>query len=189
MQKYIRFPKQDRLARGRSGFFETSGIALTTSFGDVVELNAWTGTGYLSESARLVVPVTHLPQFRDAIDELIADIAKYDRDTAALTARQVAAGCEATGYPCRDYSGRGVACKCADHGPFVLCRSDLGDGGWSLHTPGTTDDDIAAGDPGYLVSGNAQMQRNGEWSRPNEADYKAAEAAFAATSMEDSKHE
>ncbi len=35
---------------------------------------------------------------------------------------------------------------------FVLCRSDRGDGGWSLHAPGSTDEEIANGDAPPLVS-------------------------------------
>jgi hypothetical protein len=58
---------------------------------------------------------------------------------------------------------------------LVLCRSDAGDGGWSLHPPGTTDEAIAAGDAPVLASGDADMV--GEfWSRPNADDYTAAAA-------------
>jgi hypothetical protein len=61
---------------------------------------------------------------------------------------------------------------------FVLCRSDAGDGGWSLHAPGSTAEQIADGTARYLTSGPAEDCRGGEWSRPNEADYAAAEAAW-----------
>jgi hypothetical protein len=61
---------------------------------------------------------------------------------------------------------------------LVLCRSDTGDGGWSLHAPGSTDDDIASGDAPYLVSGPASSS-NGDWDRPNEADYRAAAEKLA----------
>lgn len=54
---------------------------------------------------------------------------------------------------------------------LVLCRSDRGDGGWSLHAPGSTDDEIATGDAPYLVSGG-----DGE---PTEADYLAAAEKLA----------
>lgn len=58
---------------------------------------------------------------------------------------------------------------------LVLCRSDRGDGGWSLHEPGSTDDEIASGDAPYLVSGPAEWDdQTGEWSRPNYDDYQAA---------------
>jgi hypothetical protein len=58
---------------------------------------------------------------------------------------------------------------------LVLCRSDTGDGGWSLHAPGSTDEQIASGDAPYLVSGPAEMDdETGEWSRPDLADYRAA---------------
>ena len=44
----------------------------------------------------------------------------------------------------------------------VLCRSDLGDGGWSLHAPGATDRAIAEGDEFYLVTGPAKWVC-GQW--------------------------
>ena len=47
---------------------------------------------------------------------------------------------------------------------LILCRSDMGDGGWILHAPGSTDEDIAEGNAPALVSGRS---RRG----PNEADY------------------
>jgi hypothetical protein len=60
---------------------------------------------------------------------------------------------------------------------LVLCRSDHGDGGWSLHPADTTDDAIANGDAPILASGPAEWI-DGEWSRPNAADYAAAAAAL-----------
>lgn len=58
---------------------------------------------------------------------------------------------------------------------LVLCRSDTGDGGWSLHAPGSTDEQIASGDEPYLVSGPADWdEKTGDWSRPNYDDYQAA---------------
>jgi hypothetical protein len=62
-----------------------------------------------------------------------------------------------------------VAVSAAD---LVLCKSDHGDGGWSLHAPGSTDEDIACGDAPYLVSG--------EGYEPTAADYDAAMATLAA---------
>lgn len=60
---------------------------------------------------------------------------------------------------------------------FVLCRSDQGDGGWSLHAPGSTDEDIATGDAPALVDGTAKWDDEADdWSRPDEADYIAAAA-------------
>ena len=61
---------------------------------------------------------------------------------------------------------------------LVLVRSDAGDGGWSLHAPGSTDEAIASGDAPYLASGDAEME-DGEWSRPDEQDYRAALTALA----------
>ena len=61
---------------------------------------------------------------------------------------------------------------------LVLCRSDAGDGGWSLHAPGSTDEDIASGDAPYLVTGEASAA-NGAWDRPTQADYRAAAERLA----------
>jgi hypothetical protein len=36
---------------------------------------------------------------------------------------------------------------------LVLCQSDAGDGGWSLHAPGSTDEAIAEGIALALASG------------------------------------
>jgi hypothetical protein len=64
---------------------------------------------------------------------------------------------------------------------FVICRSDSGDGGWSLHQPGATDAEIGNGDAPCLVSGPAEWDDDkGEWNRPNEADYRAAAEAYNA---------
>lgn len=57
---------------------------------------------------------------------------------------------------------------------LVLCRSDTGDGGWSLHAPGSTDEQIASGDEPYLASGSAEWGERDGWSRPNYDDYQAA---------------
>lgn len=61
---------------------------------------------------------------------------------------------------------------------YVLVRSDQGDGGWSLHMAGSTDDMIANGEAPELVSGQSAM-RNGQWLRPNSKDYIAARRALA----------
>ena len=58
-------------------------------------------------------------------------------------------------------------------GDLVLCRSDCGDGGWSLHPAGSTDEQIASGDAPVLVSGPAQWVDN-NWDRPNAQDYAKA---------------
>ena len=60
-----------------------------------------------------------------------------------------------------------------DHN-LILVRSDQGDGGWSLHSPGVTDKEIAQGDAPPLTSGTASMDENGEWDRPDSADYARA---------------
>lgn len=58
---------------------------------------------------------------------------------------------------------------------LVLCRSDRGDGGWSLHAPGSTDEAIRDGDAPVLLSGEADLYETG-WDRPNAGDYRAARA-------------
>jgi hypothetical protein len=65
---------------------------------------------------------------------------------------------------------------------FILERSDMGDGGWSLHRAGTTDEQIVDGE-GILACGEATMV-DGAWDRPNDADYAAA-MRDAATGRED----
>ena len=61
---------------------------------------------------------------------------------------------------------------------FILTRSDQGDGGWSLHAPGSTDEDIATGEAAALVTG-VSRKRGGEWLRPNARDYADAATVFA----------
>jgi hypothetical protein len=59
---------------------------------------------------------------------------------------------------------------------LILCRSDMGDGAWSLHAPGTTETEIADG-AGLLLSGEAEWvgdDLTGDWDRPNAADYAEA---------------
>lgn len=51
---------------------------------------------------------------------------------------------------------------------LVLCQSP---DGWSLHAPGSTDEDIACGDAPYLVSGPGRG--------PKKADYDAALAELS----------
>lgn len=57
-----------------------------------------------------------------------------------------------------------------------LARSDLGDGGWSLHL---------GDDPRVLASGESDWDERVGWLRPDGADYQAAlAAARAATPTE-----
>jgi len=59
---------------------------------------------------------------------------------------------------------------------LVLCRSDAGDGGWSLHAPGSTDADIASGNAPALATGTAKWRKDmQDWDRPNTEDYRFAE--------------
>jgi hypothetical protein len=60
---------------------------------------------------------------------------------------------------------------------LILVRSDAGDGGWSLHVPSSTDEEIATGEAAALVAGTAEWI-NGEWSRPTQADYEVARNAI-----------
>ncbi len=57
---------------------------------------------------------------------------------------------------------------------LVLCTSA---DGWSLHAPGSTDEDIASGDAPYLVTGPGEA--------PTETDYAAARAEIQRRAMED----
>jgi hypothetical protein len=63
---------------------------------------------------------------------------------------------------------------------MILCRSDAGDGGWSLYPPGTSDDQIASGDVLPLLTGEADLDDDGEWNAPTAADYEQAAALLAA---------
>jgi hypothetical protein len=54
---------------------------------------------------------------------------------------------------------------------LILVRSDAGDGGWSLHAPWATADQIASGDESPLQSGTADYTSDGEWARPDRFDY------------------
>lgn len=62
--------------------------------------------------------------------------------------------------------------------PLCLLRSDVGDGGWSLHTTDQIADSDASGEPPeVLLSGPAQWDEASEdWSRPNTEDVAAAMA-------------
>jgi hypothetical protein len=71
--------------------------------------------------------------------------------------------------------------------PMVLCRSDAGDGGWSLYPPGTTDDDIASGDVLPLLTGEAERDEDGEWDAPTDADYERVAAVLAARASADTE--
>jgi hypothetical protein len=68
---------------------------------------------------------------------------------------------------------------------LALCRSDAGDGGWSLHAPGSTDEQIASGEASAILSGESAKGENGEWLRPNEGDYENAAWLLALRSMVD----
>lgn len=61
-----------------------------------------------------------------------------------------------------------------DRYDLVLVTSDAGDGGWSLHAPGATDEQIAEGDAPALVSDDGGPER------PDASDYAAAIEALRA---------
>lgn len=54
---------------------------------------------------------------------------------------------------------------------LILTRSDAGDGGWSLHPPRTTDEQIAEGDVAPLLTGDDAFG-------PTETDYGEALLRF-----------
>lgn len=72
---------------------------------------------------------------------------------------------------------------------LVLCRSDLGDGGWSLHAPGSTDQDIASGDAYPIATGTSRRNRAGNWTRPNARDYSRALDAWRQDIWPDGCHQ
>lgn len=60
---------------------------------------------------------------------------------------------------------------------LILVRSDAGDGGWSIHAPGLSNDEIAEGD-GLLLCGTATMT-DGGWDAPTANDYAEAQRRYA----------
>ena len=65
---------------------------------------------------------------------------------------------------------------------LVLVRSDLGDGGWSIHVRRTdvdeAEDPVAAWP--IVASGEASSDGDGGWDRPNHENWREARAAAAA---------
>lgn len=58
---------------------------------------------------------------------------------------------------------------------LILCRSDFGDGGWSLHAPGVDEAAIADGTAPPLLTGPADWDATERvWDRPSPADYALA---------------
>lgn len=57
-----------------------------------------------------------------------------------------------------------------------LVRSDLGDGGWSLHgrRADIDDEEDPAGAWPILLSGESEVGPDGEWARPNAVDWQRA---------------
>jgi hypothetical protein len=77
--------------------------------------------------------------------------ATFDCDWAA--ARRIAAPLGDEHLAAVNRAERMAAADAAEADDLVLCESDTGDGGWSLHAPGSTDEQIASGDAPYLASG------------------------------------
>ena len=67
-----------------------------------------------------------------------------------------------------------------------LVRSDMGDGGWSLHAHRTDIDeqeDPVAAWP-ILLSGESEADEDGDWIRPTEEDYDEAQRIAEGLSAE-----
>lgn len=63
---------------------------------------------------------------------------------------------------------------------LILCRSDCGDGGWSLHAPPSPEFDIDEDGPDLLIHGPAEWDSAaGAWDRPNADDYARAHSVLA----------
>lgn len=69
----VRFPVQDRMVRRGDKYIQTSGIWMYDSC-DVVELYPITSRGERSETARLVLPFSHLREFRDALNDMLTHV-------------------------------------------------------------------------------------------------------------------
>ena len=82
----------------------------------------------------------------------------------------IAVICNALEHPANEGMNRSKSLK--TYG-LELCRSDQGDGGWSLHgTHGDAEQNLQV-----LVSGPAKLVDD-EWNRPNQEDYDRAHAAY-----------
>lgn len=114
-----------------------------------------------------------LAHMRDAVDVTVTVPANPDLDDclAAAAAAYIEEHPELEGYDLeprwsdddsRETVDLTVPAWAADDADLVLCESP---DGWSLHAPGSTDEQIASGDARYLVSGTGE---------PSEADYAQA---------------
>lgn len=83
-------------------------------------------------------------------------------DCAWGTARRIAAEMGEEHVAAVDRAEMLAAAEAAEASDLVLCESA---DGWSLHAPGSTDEEIAAGDAACLVCGDGD---------PTAADYRAA---------------
>lgn len=90
-------------------------------------------------------------------------------DCAWETARRIAEQMGPEHVETVDRAAALAAAEAATADDLVLCTSA---DGWSLHAPGSTDDEIAAGDAPYLISGPHETDDRGP--RPNDADYARA---------------
>jgi len=63
---------------------------------------------------------------------------------------------------------------------LVVTRSDQGDGGWSLHPPGTTEEQISGGEVPPLMTGMAdKTEESDDWDAPSASDYAIADSYCA----------
>lgn len=79
MYRDIRFPEPERMNLGRNGYMRTTGVSLTMTSG-VVEIEPWTSKDRVGR-ARIVFPVTHLREVRDAINDLIMGLGNHGGGT------------------------------------------------------------------------------------------------------------
>lgn len=78
------------------------------------------------------------------------------------SARRIAAEMGEEHLEAVERAERLAAAEAASADDLVLCESVAG---WSLHAPGSTDDEIASGDAPYLISGEGE---------PTQTDYASA---------------
>lgn len=79
----VKFPKPERMAKGRNGFMEIGGVWMFDSY-NVVELYPMTAKGDHSEVARLVVPFSHLRDFRDALNDMLTHVMEVEGQRLAF---------------------------------------------------------------------------------------------------------
>lgn len=112
------------------------------------------------------------------LDKIVKNAVRYDTPHADLRLVEARLINEAHAlldalFPTGDIEPEGYR-RATDTLPkLVLTRSDQGDGGWSLHPPGTTNDQIASGDVAPLATGTSlpSTVAGKKWARPHAQDY------------------